>query len=401
MVTAPPARLVAALVFAMALPGCRDAPVHGSAGSPRTDGGPAPRWTVGSEALLRIGVVEGESPYQLHRVTGAVRLPDGGVAVANAGSGEIRFFDASGRFLRASGRRGDGPGEWRGPDRVRLLDGDTLLVLDDRLRREGRVSTDGRFLGGAPMRDDVVFPSDQWLHGRFVVDSPLPPERRGIVVPALGRMGADSGSARLARVTAGARIWTTAWEGRDAPTEWIVHDLEGREVARVATPARFQLHDQGEDWIVGVVRDSLDVEYVEILPLDRGGEAYDPGALRRAAAESGEPPPLFNRVAPSTSPDLNSAMKQVASLQEIHYAEHLTYTVDLEVLSMAFRPRFQLPEGVAFEPLRADRDGWMARLVGREDGQGCLLSYGRFGLVGVPAGTVICWAAPPGRTTTG
>ncbi|MGW8265097.1 MAG: hypothetical protein ACWGSQ_01950 [Longimicrobiales bacterium] len=71
-------------------------------------------WRVGSEPLLRIGVVEGEVAYQFTGVTGAVRLSDGGVAVADGGTQEVRFFGPDGGFLRSVGRRGGGPGEFTG-----------------------------------------------------------------------------------------------------------------------------------------------------------------------------------------------------------------------------------------------------------------------------------------------
>jgi hypothetical protein len=69
-------------------------------------------WRIDSAPLLEIGVESGEEPYQLNRVFDALRLPDGSVLVGNSGSGEIRVFDASGRFVRSIGRRGNGPGEF-------------------------------------------------------------------------------------------------------------------------------------------------------------------------------------------------------------------------------------------------------------------------------------------------
>ena len=74
-------------------------------------GFPAPM-TVG-EATFSVGLVEGEPEYLLHRVVGAMQLPNGEILVANGGSHELRFYDASGRFLRSEGREGEGPGEYR------------------------------------------------------------------------------------------------------------------------------------------------------------------------------------------------------------------------------------------------------------------------------------------------
>ena len=95
----------------------------------------ASEWRLADQPELDIGVLQGEEPYQLYRVRSAYRLADGGVAVSNMGSGEIRFFDASGGFLRAVGGEGDGPTEFRSPVLVRAGPADSLLVFDSRLNR--------------------------------------------------------------------------------------------------------------------------------------------------------------------------------------------------------------------------------------------------------------------------
>lgn len=362
--------------------------------------GEAPRvaaWPVSAEPVLEIGVLSGEEPYQFDRVTGAVRLPDGGVVVTDAGSGQVRFFDAQGRFVRAQGSKGQGPGEWSGPDRVRALGGDSLLVLDNNLRRQGILGLDGTYRGATPMRDDVLFPSDNWIHGRFLVDSPLRPEERGVVARALDRVGADSGSVELARVTRGGRIWTTRWVASDAPLRWTVYDLAGRPVGRLTTPARFEVHDQGQDWVLGVWRDSLDVEYVRSYRLDRGDQHYDNGALAAAVAASRAPAPTFTRVASRTLPEVSAAVKMLATRQEIYYSNRYTYTTSFDSLAADSRPPFRLPDGVGLEMLRAGADGWAGRLVRNGGREGCLISYGRFRLLGVTPGSVLCWDDSPGK----
>lgn len=350
-------------------------------------------WRVGEEPELQIGIAAGDEPYQLHRVTSAARLGDGGVVVANAGSAELRFFDSAGRFVRAVGRRGDGPGEWRGPDRVRRLEPDSLLVLDTELGRRDVLAGDGSRQGGTPIRSDVIFPWDHWVHGPFVVDSPLAPEERGIVARALDRIAGDgeSDAARLARVTPAGRIWATDWVSENEPVDWAVYDLDGRRVALVTTPARFELYDQGEDWVLGVQRDSLDVEHVVLYPLDRMDSPYEEDALARAVQGwVGPAPSPLARVSPAAYPDLNSGLKRLASLQEIHYSQRFTYSTSLDsLLTTGTGMSSPLAEGVAFEPLRAGPDGWAARLV--RDGDGCMITYGRFGLLGVRSGSVLCW----------
>jgi hypothetical protein len=68
-------------------------------------------------------------PDQLWRVRGAARLANGSIVVADAGSTELRLFDAQGRFVKLLGRKGGGPGELSGLLSVVHLDGDTLAVI--------------------------------------------------------------------------------------------------------------------------------------------------------------------------------------------------------------------------------------------------------------------------------
>jgi hypothetical protein len=88
-------------------------------------------WTVSETAELSIGVAAGQRPYQFARVTDVLRYPDGRVAVADEGNGEVRIFRADGTHLSTVGRLGDGPGEFRSIRRI-LLGQDRLWVFDAR-----------------------------------------------------------------------------------------------------------------------------------------------------------------------------------------------------------------------------------------------------------------------------
>jgi hypothetical protein len=50
---------------------------------------------------------------------------------------------------------------------------------------------------------------------------------------------------------------------------WMVVDLEGRVVAEVTTPPRLTLQEIGLDYVLGVWRDSLDIEHVRMHGLSR------------------------------------------------------------------------------------------------------------------------------------
>ncbi len=124
--------------------------------------------------MLEVGVEEGDQAYQLFRVFSALRLADGTVVIGNAGSGELRFFDRSGRFLRSAGRHGAGPGEfgeysamhlWRSP-------GGALVVDDRGNNRVNLFDSTGAFLSAVhlePLPDAPrawptgVFGDGSWL----------------------------------------------------------------------------------------------------------------------------------------------------------------------------------------------------------------------------------------------
>lgn len=51
---------------------------------------------------------------------------------------------------------------------------------------------------------------------------------------------------------------------------WTVFDSTGRLLGDVRTPPRFSLFEVGENYILGVARDTLQVEQVQVLRLDKG-----------------------------------------------------------------------------------------------------------------------------------
>jgi hypothetical protein len=70
----------------------------------------------------------------------------------------------------------------------------------------------------------------------------------------------------------GERIWLRdfmlPWMS-DAPQDWTVHDEQGRILARLETPAGFDLMHVAQDRLVGVDRDGMGVEYVAVYQLMR------------------------------------------------------------------------------------------------------------------------------------
>ncbi len=88
----------------------------------------------------------GRGRLAARRVAGALKLDDGRILVANAGTGELRFFDASGTLLSSTGRKGSGPGEFQDILWIERLAADSVLVYDYRLRRISLFDSLGRFV---------------------------------------------------------------------------------------------------------------------------------------------------------------------------------------------------------------------------------------------------------------
>jgi hypothetical protein len=353
-----------------------------------------PHWAAGEEWLVgEPGLTIGGDPNDdLFAVAGAALLLDGRVAVAVAGTSEVRIYRPDGVLEHAWGRPGDGPEEFRLLARMGRGGGDTLWVHDyghsrivwlspgdgflgaltlapplsagmvtgrrsdgsfvlgqlwgtpplgatvseglareaaayvayrpdgtpqDTLtlepgrevmhRRDGERMTMGSvpfahhasdaLLGDALVVGDQVTRSFRiWAHGgvtsvvrwtgppleledeevrawtrEAVADAPeaertslrawytdLPtPETK----PAYGRFLPDPTGA----------LWVAEYAARGEPTRWDVFDDQGRWMGPVTMPSGFRLLEIGADHVVGVVRDHLDVERVEVRAILRGG----------------------------------------------------------------------------------------------------------------------------------
>lgn len=125
----------------------------------------ASRIAIAAEPELVLG--EGDAlpdpDYEFFRITGVVQLEDGTLVVANQGSLELRFYGADGQFLRAVGREGEGPGEFRNLWDLWLVGGDTLVTWDLAVRRLQYFSPEGAFVRAASMPQA---PFEEFVSGR-------------------------------------------------------------------------------------------------------------------------------------------------------------------------------------------------------------------------------------------
>lgn len=346
-------------------------------------------WRVQPVPLLDLAATGSGGEHEFFRVRNAVRLPDGGIAVANAGTNEVRLFGVDGAFRAVMGREGQGPGEFQRLTSVRRYRGDSLVAFDYWSRRITVLSStgelarvaslqgllrsnqlhvlgDGRFVvqgmsieamanargrvrtpaplvlvsadgvasdtiavpdgyeshmfddgdAGVPLgrdayvavHDDLVYLGDATelefrvlgLDGAVRVvrvpayDLAVPEAERDSIrsqilssmtnLPPALRPVAEAMAAEVPLrrpaysglvVDSEGFVWLAPFrerayvpEGRSPqPRDWLVFAPGGEWLGRVRLPASFELHDAGQDYLLGSTRDELGVESVQLLRL--------------------------------------------------------------------------------------------------------------------------------------
>jgi hypothetical protein len=358
---------------------------------------PVASWTVSDSPRIEIGIREGADEYQLHRAVGSVRLDDDRIVVLNAGSQELRFYDTEGLFLKAVGRNGEGPGEFQDPGSLRRTSDGRLQVWDGGLLRLSIFDADGAFVEARQLlaTREEMFPGDEWLLGPNWIVSPVPPVDRGVIRAAVEALPPPDSvhTLRILRVTDQGRLWSPrTWPPAEDPVTWDVYDLQGRKVAEVATPSRFEMHEVGEDYVTGLYRDEVDVNYVRVYDLEKpSGTVVGPG-LDRSVADLSDPslpvgptPPLASQ---EVVDEIRGLIRNMAVLQEMHYAENWTYTSDLDALFAD--PRVDVPDEMAVSILFGGTRGWAGMVTHRESEARCVLAYGFFVPMGWQPGAIIC-----------
>lgn len=231
------------------------------------------QWRLADTPTVSIGVDAGEEPYMFYWVRGVLQLEDGRILVSDAGAHEVRLFDSEGVFVSATGRRGQGPGEYAEPATMDLF-GPTpsgnILVSDAFNGRLNVLDSNGKYVtqiepGRAPNASGGgvvgLFGDGSLLFVATDGDNALRAGNPGAIIRMRSQLRrfSDEGeplellayadsrarfvnevggittfpyipfSADGQRVAAGDKLWvTTAAE----PEVWAV-DFDGNEVARV------------------------------------------------------------------------------------------------------------------------------------------------------------------------
>lgn len=179
-------------------------------------------WLVDSTPAVSIGMNDSESvEAEFARITGATRLPDGHILVADVGDAPLRLFDSEGAFVRRVAREGQGPREiaflarlFRCGDIVYTYDIDGRRVLQWSL--QGEFQRELRFQ--MPAAQQAPYISECNAAGRFVhlgwgqLSVPIAGYHRD-TVPAWITAAADSAPAVFDSVPSSER-WGQTHDGR-------------------------------------------------------------------------------------------------------------------------------------------------------------------------------------------
>jgi hypothetical protein len=104
---------------------------------------PAEGWRIAAEPVLDLGTADGPAEYRFDQIEGILRRTDRSIVVADGGSSEVRFYDASGQYIRGVGGRGSGPGEYQRIGGLGEGPGDSLWVYDFGSRRFTILTAEG------------------------------------------------------------------------------------------------------------------------------------------------------------------------------------------------------------------------------------------------------------------
>lgn len=348
-----------------------------------------PVLTVG-ELLLEIGEFEGGGEQTLDLVSDVAPVGEDGLVVVDRGAASVLTFDRAGRRLAVLGGRGDGPGEFRAPG-VTLVRGDTLLVTDEGDRTVSRILSDGTYideLSGVELNGDDRFPLDALMSGRLIIEGVLDPSMRAQTLAATSGLTfpMDRAGFRTARVSGEGGLWVRELTGgATEPAVWVRLSERAIPMDAVELPARFEPMWLGADEVIGRWRDEFDVHYVRSYALAPSGRTMDTPTWMTVTSSA---TPVAGPERDSMYFAMKMSAKDVATAQEIHYAEHGTYTNDLAA-AMA-EADIVLPAGIEAVALDADSRGHRVVLSAAGFDAICALAMGYTSFSGVYAGSIVC-----------
>lgn len=317
-----------------------------------------PLWVIGTTPIVTIGTTEADPGHELAGVTGALRVP-GGFIVANSGSRELRRFDSTGRFVRASGQKGQGPGDFGGAMTPFPALGDSLHVFDAGNLRWTLHDATGRYARVLPGGDSAL-PKPVWLHKRLIIEDRAPGPIPAWALAVLDGLpeSVPGAPVRRARFDAPGFLWVS---DSGSTRSWVAYADSALPVGRVVIPEGFELMEAGADFVLGVERDAMDQELVRAYSLTRTG---NPASPRRE--------PLAPLVARHDSGErsMMADFRNLLVAQEMFYSNHASYTARAD--SLDFVPA----TGAEVVILHGDKRRWAALLYDRKTKLTCGISVG-------------------------
>ena len=188
-------------------------------------------------------------------------LKDGSIVTVEFQSTSVSRYSVSGAQIWKVGRAGSGPGEFRVPYRLAVLDDETILVFDIGTATTTRLSPAGKFLG--TLKSDLPISINSVLampNGDILMSgTTADPRGRGQALhlfgPTLkhkrsfGRLP-DVTDPRLRRVVSPGTLGVHARDGFfhtvDFPHELVVYSWDLKELKRVSIPVEI---DPPETWV--------------------------------------------------------------------------------------------------------------------------------------------------------
>jgi hypothetical protein len=324
-------------------------------------------WTLGVAPLFAVGGSDAGPDRELNLVSGAMRLPDGRVVVANGKPLELRVYSAKGALLTRMGRKGQGPGEFRGGLDLIAASGDSVVVftggsrwevfrIDGKLIREWTTPYADRPQTTFYRRAFTRPPSNGISAcARRLLDAlPVPP------ATALHEVFADERG----------RNWVRTYGDTN---HWTIYSRAQRILGTVNLPPGFELYQAGTDFVLGRSRDENDFELVVAYHLSI------PAPVRtepsRACAEAGVSPSFGAESARVSA--FRVVLRSSMTAMEAAYAQSHQYPRTPDALHL------DVPSKARVELLHVDDHGYV---VGVFD-----LTTNLFCAVGVGAGTPLGW----------
>ncbi|HEY8062044.1 MAG TPA: hypothetical protein VID74_04560 [Gemmatimonadales bacterium] len=337
----------------------------------------APTWSVNPHPVTAIGLVDGPADQELAGVSGARRLRDGRVVIANGKPLELRVYDAHGTFLRRIGRTGDGPGEFRGRLDLLPAGGDSLLVYDQVTQRLSLFGPDGKLWHEWPASDEGS-PRGQLILFRRSFAGGVPANLTGCLRQVLTALPVPPPPALREVVSSGDGHFLVRVNG---VASWTAYTARGTVEGTLRTPARFEVYEATRDMLVGKALLEDDVEQVQVLKVSAPAATGAPDACV-GRVDSFPPAAKSERVA-----QFRRAMTAAITAGEMAYSNYARYVSTLDSLPAL---RDKLPPDAVFRVLRAAKSGWAGALFDKRSTLVCVMALADATLAGWSDGRTGC-----------